>query len=85
MKTAKVARSSPKEVVPSPQPEAPPRPLLPQRWNGKTVFNVAEVAEIFEMNPWVIYDLIRRKQMRAVRIGRLVKVPRHVIEEMLEA
>jgi excisionase family DNA binding protein len=80
MKTAKVARSSP-----SPQPEAPPRPLLPQRWNGKTVFNVAEVAEIFEMNTWVIYDLIRRKQMRAVRIGRLVKVPRHVIEEMLEA
>jgi hypothetical protein len=65
VKTSKVARSSPKEVAPSPQPEAPPRPLLPQRWNGKTVFNVAEVAEIFEMNPWVIYDLIRRKEMRS--------------------
>ena len=37
------------------------------------------------MNPWVIYDLIRRKEMRAVKIGRLVKVPRHVIEEMLTA
>jgi excisionase family DNA binding protein len=64
---------------------APGRPILPKKWDGKAVFDVAEVAEIFEMNPWVIYDLIKRKEMRAVRIGRLVKVPRHVIEEMLTA
>jgi excisionase family DNA binding protein len=63
--------------------EAPDRPILPKKWDGKAVFDVAEVAEIFEMNPWVIYDLIKRKQMRAVRIGRLVKIPRHVVEEML--
>ena len=58
---------------------------MPKKWDGKAVFDVAEVAEIFEMNPWVIYDLIKRKEMRAVKIGRLVKVPRHVIEEMLTA
>jgi excisionase family DNA binding protein len=76
MNTPSVAQSNPK-------PEAPGRPILPKKWDGKAVFDVAEVAEIFEMNTWVIYDLIKRKQMRAVRIGRLVKVPRHVVEEML--
>jgi excisionase family DNA binding protein len=35
------------------------------------------------MYVWVVYDLIKRKEMRAVRIGRLVKIPRHVVEEML--
>jgi excisionase family DNA binding protein len=35
------------------------------------------------MNSWVIYDLVKRKEMRAVKIGRLVKIPRHVVEEML--
>ena len=72
MNTPSVAQSNPKS-------EAPGRPVLPKKWDGKAVFDVAEVAEIFEMNPWVIYDLIKRKQMRAVRIGRLVKIPRHVV------
>jgi excisionase family DNA binding protein len=76
MNTPSVAQSSPKR-------EAPGRPILPRKWDGKVVFDVAEVAEIFEMNPWVIYDLIKRKEMRAVRIGRLIKIPRHVVEEML--
>ena len=76
MNTLSVAQSNPK-------PKAPGWPILPKKWDGKAVFDVAEVAEIFGMNPWVIYDLIKRKEMRAVRIGRLVKIPRHVIEEML--
>jgi excisionase family DNA binding protein len=63
--------------------EAPRRSVLPQKWDGKAVFDVAEVAEIFGMNSWVIYDLVKRKEMRAVKIGRLVKIPRHVVEEML--
>jgi excisionase family DNA binding protein len=75
--------STPSVTQAKPKLEAPSRPILPQKWDGKAVFDVAEVAEIFEMNPWVIYDLIKRKQMRAVRIGRLVKIPRHVVEEML--
>jgi excisionase family DNA binding protein len=75
--------STPSATQSKPKLEAPGRPVLPQKWDGKAVFDVAEVAEIFEMNTWVIYDLIKRKQMRAVRIGRLVKIPRHVVEEML--
>ena len=75
MNTPNVAESNPRP--------APGRPILPKKWDGKAVFAVTEVAEIFGMNPWVIYDLIKRKEMRAVRIGRLVKIPRHVVEEML--
>jgi excisionase family DNA binding protein len=76
MNTSSVAQSNQKL-------EAPGRPILPKKWDGKAVFDVAEVAEIFEMNAWVIYDLIKRKQMRAVKIRRLIKIPRHVVEEML--
>jgi len=60
MSTPSVAQSKPK-------PEAPGRPILPKKWDGKAVFDVAEVAEIFEMNTWVIYDLIRRKESRENR------------------
>jgi len=77
--------STPSVTQSKPKLEAPGRPILSKKWDGKAVFDVTEVAEIFEMNPWVIYDLIKRKEMRAVKIGRLVKVPRHVIEEMLTA
>ena len=76
MNTLSVAQSKPK-------PKAPGWAILPKKWDGRTVFTAAEVAEIFGMNPWVIYDLIKRKKLRAVRIGRLVKIPRHIIEEML--
>jgi excisionase family DNA binding protein len=61
------------------------KPSLPRKWDGKAVFDVADFAEIFELNSWSVYDLIKRGQIRAVKIGRLVKIPRHVIEEMLEA
>jgi excisionase family DNA binding protein len=76
MKTSSAAQSNPKL-------EAPGRPVLPQKWDNKAVFDAREVAETFGMNVWVVYDLIKRKEMRAVRIGRLVKIPRHVVEEML--
>jgi excisionase family DNA binding protein len=73
----------PSDAQSNPNQEAAGRPILPKKWDGKATFNVAEVAEIFGMNTWVIYDLIKREEMRAVKIGRLVKIPRHVIEEML--
>jgi excisionase family DNA binding protein len=49
------------------------------------VFDVPEVAEIFGTTPWAIYEAIKRGELRVVRIGRLIKIPRPVIEEMLEA
>ena len=61
------------------------RPVLPRKCNDRSVFDVPEVAEIFETTPWAIYEAIKRKELRVVRIGRLIKIPRHVIEEMLAA
>jgi excisionase family DNA binding protein len=63
----------------------PGRRILPQKWDGKSVFDVPEVAEIFETSPWAIYEAIKKGELRAVRIGRLLKVPRPVLEEMLTA
>jgi excisionase family DNA binding protein len=59
------------------------RQALPRKWNDRSVFDVPEVAEIFETTPWAIYEAIKRGELRVVRIGRLIKIPRHVIEEML--
>ncbi len=61
------------------------KPVLPRKWGGKAVFDVYEVAEIFEMSPWAIYEAIKKGELRAVRIGRLLKVSRQVVEGMLAA
>ena len=61
------------------------RQALPRKWNDRSVFDVPEVAEIFETTPWAIYEAIKRGELRVVRIGRLIKIPRHVVEKMLTA
>jgi excisionase family DNA binding protein len=65
-------------------PAAPAR-ILPRKWDNKSVFDVPEVAEILEVTPWAIYEAIKRGDVRAVRIGRLLKIPRQVLEGMLAA
>jgi excisionase family DNA binding protein len=59
------------------------RQALPRKWNDRSVFNVPEAAEIFGTTPWAIYEAIKRGELRVVRIGRLIKIPRPVVEEML--
>ena len=59
------------------------REILPRKWNDRSVFDVPEVAEIFGTTPWAIYEAIKRGELRVVRIGRLIKIPRPVVEEML--
>jgi len=45
--------------------------------------NVADAAEIFEISPWAVYEAIKSGEIGAVKIGRLLKIPRHVIERKL--
>ena len=59
--------------------------VLPQKWDGRAVFNVEELAEILRTNTWTIYEAIKRKEISVVRIGRVIRIARPVIEEMLEA
>ncbi len=46
----------------------------------KSVFTVEELAERWEVNPRTIYAMIERKEILAVRVGRLVRIARFVIE-----
>jgi len=57
--------------------------ILPQKWDGKTVFDAEEVAEIFGVSRWYVYEMIKSGDLGAISIGRLRKVPRHVIEGKL--
>jgi excisionase family DNA binding protein len=67
-----------------PAARASAKPVLPQKWDGRAVFNVEELAEILRTNTWTIYEAIRRKEILVVRIGRVIRIARPVIEEMLE-
>jgi excisionase family DNA binding protein len=57
--------------------------VLPQKWDGRVVFNVEELAEILRTNTWTIYEAIKRKEISVVRIGRVIRIARPVVEEML--
>ena len=59
------------------------RQVLPRKWSDRSVFDVPEVAEIFQTTPWAIYEAIKRGELRVVRIGRSIKIPRPVVEDML--
>jgi excisionase family DNA binding protein len=66
-----------------PKPLGSRKQVLPQKWDGRAVFNVEELAEILRTNSWTIYEAIKRKDIAVVRIGRVIRITRPVIEEML--
>jgi excisionase family DNA binding protein len=47
------------------------------------VYTVDEAAQILKISRWKIFDLIRRGQLRSVKIGGLRRVPRTAIEEYI--
>lgn len=59
--------------------------VLPQKWDDRTVFRVEELAEILRTNPWTIYEAIRRQDIPVVRVGRVIRITRPVVEGMLGA
>jgi hypothetical protein len=50
-------------AAPAPKMPGSRKQLLPQKWNGRAVFNVEELAEILRTNPWTIYEAIKRKEI----------------------
>jgi excisionase family DNA binding protein len=69
-------------AAPDPMPGSRKR-VLPEKWDSRSVFNVEELAEILRTNPWTIYEAIKRKDIAVVRIGRVIRITRPVVEEML--
>jgi len=70
-------------AAPDPKTPGSRKQVLPQKWDGRAVFNVEELAEILRTNSWTIYEAIKRKDIAVVRIGRVIRITRPVVEGML--
>lgn len=57
--------------------------LLEDEEPQKLAFNLKEAAEVLSLSPNSVSKLIRSGQIRAVRVGRRVIVPRAALEEFL--
>lgn len=47
------------------------------------LFTVEETAEILTISRWKVFDLIRVRELRSVKIGGLRRVPRSAIDEYI--
>lgn len=47
--------------------------------------SVPEVAKLLKIGRNTAYELVRSRQIRSVRIGRQIRVPRSALEEYLNA
>ena len=50
----------------------------------KRLFRPDEVAEHFRISRSTVYDLIRRKKIEVIRIGRLIRIPGRSVAKYLE-
>ncbi len=47
------------------------------------LYTVEEAAELLTISRWKVFDLIRTRELRSVKIGGLRRVPRSAIEEYI--
>lgn len=47
-------------------------------------YTVEQVAAKLQMSKWSAYEAIRQGQIPAIRVGRLIRVPRRSFEQWLE-
>ncbi|MCV7465728.1 helix-turn-helix domain-containing protein [Micrococcus luteus] len=64
------------------QPLAAPAAATTQA-EPERVLRVTEVAEHLDCNPHLVYRLIQRGDLRALRVGRLIRVPLSALNEYL--
>jgi excisionase family DNA binding protein len=50
----------------------------------RAIYSVKEAAEILDVNPKSIYQAIKAGQIHAIKIGRLVLIPKPSFDRMLE-
>lgn len=48
------------------------------------VLSVPQVAEILEIGKNTAYDLVRCSEIRSIRIGRQIKIPKDALIELLQ-
>ena len=49
------------------------------------MMKVEEVAERWDLNPKTVYGMIERGELVSRRCGRVIRVPRHVVESFEQA
>ena len=49
------------------------------------VGRVEEVAAVLRCSKWCVYDLIHRGSLKAIRLGRSIRITRRSLEEFLSA
>ncbi|MHA6784722.1 helix-turn-helix domain-containing protein [Pseudonocardia saturnea] len=50
---------------------------------GPLLYTVEEAAKILTISRWKVFDLIRVRELRSVKIGGLRRVPRSAIDEYI--
>jgi excisionase family DNA binding protein len=51
--------------------------------SGKLALSVPEVAQLLGISRAFAYELVARRELPALRLGRRLVVPRHLIEQLL--
>jgi excisionase family DNA binding protein len=57
--------------------------FLAAKWAGRTTFTVEETADILQISRWAAYEAVKGKEIGSVRIGRVIRIPRHCLERKL--
>ncbi len=52
--------------------------------NEKAVYNVQEVAKLLDINVTKAYELVRRRDFPALRIGKRIVIPKKTFEKWLD-
>ena len=52
--------------------------------NSTPLLTVAEAAEFLRVHPNHVYELIRRGELPHVRLGRVIRLPRHRLHQWIE-
>nr|PZN06534.1 MAG: excisionase [Caldicoprobacter oshimai] len=52
--------------------------------NEKAVYNVQEVAKLLDINVTKAYELVRRRDFPALRIGKRIVIPKKAFEKWLD-
>jgi excisionase family DNA binding protein len=63
----------------------PEREALDPKWDGYSTFTVDEFAQIFRLSRAASYAAVANGEVKSVRIGRRVIIPRGAIERLLAA
>ncbi len=56
---------------------------MPDHSEERLTLSVDEAARLLGISPGLVYGLVHRGELTAIRLGRRILVPRHVIEALV--